>query len=123
MAFKKRESQVVNDAEKRAAGLLAVDPAGTLDLGGGNTQTAYATQIKKTAAALDAHNTALAAADKTVNVLKAEEQALRKSSSKMLTAVGLRFGLDSDAYEQIGGTRESERRRPGRVAKPKAPPQ
>ena len=51
--------------------------------------------------------------------LKAEEKKLSKFSSAMLTGVGQRYTLDSDEYEQAGGTRESERKKPGRA--PKAP--
>lgn len=119
MAFKKRESQDLTDAQKRAAGLLAIDPTGNLDLGNDHTQAAFDAQIKKVADALATHNTALSVVDKTGNALKAEEKKLRKLSSGMLTAVGQRYTLDSDEYEQAGGTRESERKRPGRV--PKAP--
>lgn len=121
MAFKKRDSQDLTDANQRAAGLLAIDPTGALDLGNGNTQAAYAAQIAKTTEALKNHNTALSVVDKTGNTLKAEEKKLRKLSSAMLTAIGQRFTLDSDEYEQAGGTRESERKKPGRAAQaPKA---
>ncbi len=122
MAFKERKSKDLSDAQKRDAGLSAIDSSGNLDLSNNLTQVAYRAQIDKTALALDAHNTALAEADKRGNVVKAEEKILRKLSSKILAAVALKYGLDSSEYEQVGGTRESERQLRGRRLPKPTPP-
>ena len=115
MAFKKRESQYLT--RQQARGRPARHrPYRRPRFGQRQHPSCLCRANPETAAALETHNTALAAVDKTGNTLKAEEKALSKLSSKMLTGVGLRFGLDSDAYEQAGGTRESERRKPGRAA-------
>ena len=111
MAFKKRESKSLTAAQKRSDGLTAIDSAGALDLGNGDTHAAYKAQIKAVADAMEAHNTNLALADKSSNHLKAEERKLARLSSKMLTGVKQKFGEDSSEYEQAGGVRESERKK------------
>jgi hypothetical protein len=110
MAFKKRESKSLAKAQKRSDGLLAIDNSGTLDLGNGDTHQAYRIQMKAVSEAAEVHNTNLAVADKSGNVLKAEERKLDRLSSRMLSAVKLKFGPDSNEYEQVGGVRESERK-------------
>jgi hypothetical protein len=122
MAFKKRESKSLAIAHKRSDGLSAIDSTGTLDLGNGDTQAAYRAQMKAVSDAAETHNTNLATADKSGNVLKAEEKKLDKLSSRMLAAVKLKFGEDSNEYEQAGGVRASERKarvRAGLAAKNK----
>src|SRR6185503_4965799 len=54
------------------------------------------------------------------NALLAAEKALGDLSERMLAGVAARFGKNSSYYEQAGGVRMSERKRP--VRKPKAPP-
>ncbi|HEX9783868.1 MAG TPA: hypothetical protein VGA56_14190 [Opitutaceae bacterium] len=49
------------------------------------------------------------------NDLDAAERALRDASERMLAAVGVRFGKDSNEYEMAGGVRKSERRRSRRA--------
>jgi hypothetical protein len=43
--------------------------------------------------------------------LRAAERSLNTLSSRALTLVRGRFGADSDAYERVGGVRQSERKR------------
>ena len=63
------------------------------------------------------YNKALKAADELSNDIDAEEKILGEMSKKVLsTAVGI-FGEDTDEYEQLGGTRKSDRKKP--VRKPK----
>lgn len=120
MAFKKRESAAISAAKTRSAELKAIQPDGKLDLGNGHTHEALDAQIKKTSEALEAYNTSLTTSDKLGNIVTAEEKKLSRLSSDILTGVGQRFGTDSDEYEQAGGTRDSERKKP--VRKPKDAP-
>jgi hypothetical protein len=46
--------------------------------------------------------------------LRAAERSLNTLSSRALTLVRGRFGADSDAYERVGGVRQSERKRTSR---------
>ena len=50
--------------------------------------------------------------DGLLNALEADEKMLNTLSEKMLAAVGVKYGKDSDEYEQAGGTRTSERAKP-----------
>jgi len=47
------------------------------------------------------------------NRIDAKERSLREKSARILSATGAKFGPDSDEYERVGGTRRSERKRPG----------
>ena len=44
------------------------------------------------------------------------EKALDQLSTRMLKAVAVKFGENSDEYEKAGGKRTSERKRPQRKA-------
>ena len=114
MAYKRRTSPKVEEAQLRAASLEAIDPA--LDLGNGLTLAAFRTEITAAQALLDAYNTKLAEADAALNTLQAKEKALKTLTSRMLAAVGVKYGKDSNEYEQAGGTRTSEIRRTPRAS-------
>lgn len=85
MAYKRRTSEAIKQAQVRAANLEAISP--TLDLGNSLTLTG---------------------ADTALNTLKAKEKVLKTLTSRMLAAVGIVYGKDSDEYEQAGGTHTSE---------------
>ena len=44
----------------------------------------------------------------------ADESELREWNKRILSATEAQFGPDSSEYEQVGGTRQSERKRPSR---------
>jgi hypothetical protein len=50
------------------------------------------------------------------NQLQVAEDALRDKNKRVLSAVEAMYGPDSSQYEQAGGTRQSERKRPARKA-------
>lgn len=106
MAYRRRTSKEIEQAQVRAANLEAISP--TLDLGNSLTLTALRAEIQATQALLDTYNTKLAEADNALNVLKAREKTLKTMSSRMLAGVGVAYGKDSSEYEQAGGTRTSE---------------
>lgn len=109
MAYKRRSSQVIADAQERATNLKAIDPA--LDLGSGLTVTAFEGEIAATQTALETYNTLLAQADAALNELNDQEKKLGTLSGRMLAGVGVMFGKDSSEYEMAGGTRTSEIKR------------
>jgi hypothetical protein len=117
MAFKRKSSQVVADAQTRAANLKSISP--TLDLGSGLTLTAYKAKITAAEAALEAYNIQLAKADAFGNDFKAVEKELSALSTRMLAGTGVKYGKDSNEYEMAGGTRSSEIKR---GKKPEEPP-
>ncbi len=53
----------------------------------------------------------MAELDQEQNDLEAAEVALREQNRRVLSAVEAQFGPDSSEYEQVGGTRQSERKR------------
>jgi uncharacterized protein YukE len=115
MAFKKRSSLILTDAQKRASALASIDAA--LDLGGGLTLQAFNQQVASLQAKLDEYNTALSRVDELGNQVKAQEKKVQDLNERMLAGVAAKYGRDSDEYEKAGGTRKSERKRP--VRKPK----
>lgn len=117
MAFKQRESAQLAAATKRMNGLKAIDPTGALDLGNGHTIASFQSEMDTVTDNLKTYNEGLKALDPFKNKLDASEKVLGKKASDMLTAVGQRYTKDSSQYEQAGGVRESERKKP--VRKPK----
>lgn len=116
MAFKRKTSQVIADAQQRAANLKAIDP--NLDLGNGLTAADYESQIAASQQQLDAYNAQLAKADAAGNDFRSVEKELRGLSARMLAAVGVKYGKDSNEYEMAGGTRSSEIKRKKKPKKP-----
>ena len=120
MARRKRTSPSIEAAKARANGLKSIDPA--LDLGNSLTLTAFNETITSTETDLNDYNQLLSDLDAALNRLGQSEAALDTLSSRMLAAVGVKFGKDSTEYEQAGGTRTSERKSPARKAKPAPEP-
>lgn len=106
MAYQRKSSRVIADAQERSADLRAIDPE--LDLGNNLTVAAYDTKIAEVQTALDAYNGLLAQADAAGNDFNADERELRDMSSQVLSAVKVKYGRDSNEYEMAGGKRLSE---------------
>ena len=117
MARQKRQSAALNRARQRGMALASID--GQLDLGNGLTLAAYGSAIDGVAAKQDTYNALLSQADALLTEIKADEKALNTLSGRMLGGVRVKFGPDSNEYEQAGGTRSSAVNR-GR--KPQPPP-
>lgn len=120
MASVQRESAELQAATKRMNGLKAIDSTGQLDLGNGHTIEAYQGQLDEVKANLDAYNKARKELDALKNQLDDSEKALSKKSSMMLTGIGLKYTKDSSEYEQCGGIRASDRKKPVRKLAAKA---
>lgn len=116
MARRKRSSDSVDRAEPRAAALESIDVS--LDLGNSLTLGAYKDAITTTNAKLAAYNTQLSQLDGVLNDLETAEKNLDELSSRMLAAVGVKYGKNSAEYEKAGGTRSAERKSPKRAAAP-----
>ena len=112
MAFQRKSSRVILDAQERSADLQAIDP--DLDLGNNLTVAAFEAQINKTQASEDTYNGQLAQADAGGNNFRVDEKDLRDMSSQMLSGVKVKFGRDSNEYEMAGGTRLSDRKKKSR---------
>src|SRR6185369_1861603 len=113
----RKSSKVLEKAQARSAGIKSIDAA--IDLGGGLTMAAFDTAVGDAQTALDEYNKALAVVDDKLNAFVTAETTLKDLSERILAGVAARYGKNSSQYEQAGGVRKSERKRP--VRKPKGP--
>jgi hypothetical protein len=112
MARQKRTSSVLEGAHQRLAGLNSITPPP--DFGSTLTLAAYSTQINSFSVKLDNYNQMIAALDELQNQLDTDEAGLRETNKRMLSAVQAHYGPDSSQYQQAGGTRQRDRKRPTR---------
>jgi exonuclease VII small subunit len=110
MARLKRSSTTLETARQRLAGLKSITPkpafGPALDI------DQYEQDINALATSLDQYNQTVSLLDQMQNALEADEAKLNDKSKRMLAATGAQYGPDSSEYEQVGGTRLSERKRP-----------
>lgn len=118
MARSKRTSAILESAHQRLAGLKSITPLP--DYGAALKLTDYEADIKALSDKLDSHNELLSGVDQSQNEFEALEGALGDKNVRMLAATKAQYGPDSTEYEQAGGTRRSDRKRPS-SKKPKAP--
>jgi hypothetical protein len=112
MARSKRKSSVLEIAQQRLAGLKSAIPAPAF--GAGLTVASYETEIQTFLSTLNGYNQKLAELDDAQNAVEASEAALREKNRRMLAGAEAQYGPDSSQFEQAGGTRQSERKRPKR---------
>ncbi len=108
MARLKRTSSSVAFAENRINSLASIDAA--LDLGNNLTLAAYEAKKEAVKEKNDTYNTQLSELDGLLNKTESEEDELDELSTRMLAAVGVKYGKDSDEYEKAGGTKTSDRK-------------
>jgi chromosome segregation ATPase len=97
------------------AGLKSITPPP--DFGDSLSLEAYEARITAFSGTVDEYNEKLSALDQLLNELETAEAALREENRRFLSAAQAHYGSDSSEYEQVGGTRRSDRKRPG----PKGP--
>ena len=114
MARQKRTSVVLEEAHTRMAGLSSITPAP--DFGSGLTLAAYATKISDFSTRLNGYNQMVSTVDEAQNQVDAAEESLNELNKRMLAAVKAHYGPDSNQYEQAGGKRLRDRKRPVRKA-------
>lgn len=112
MARSKRKSSVLEIAQQRLAGLKSANPAPAF--GPGLTVANYETEIQTFVTTLNGYNQKLAELDDAQNAVQASEAALREKNRRMLAGAESQYGPDSSQFEQAGGTRQSERKKPTR---------
>lgn len=117
MARRRRKSNILEKATRRASGLRSISP--TLDLGPGLTLAEFEQKISSVRTKQENYNTALAALDDLLNDLQANEKILDDLNTRMLAGVGARWGKNSSQYEQAGGTRTDERKKSDKPDKKK----
>ena len=119
MARAKRTSGVLETARQRLAGLKSITPLP--DFGPSLALAGYEGDITAISGQLDDYNEKLSTLDQLQNDLETAEAALREKNTRILSAAEAHYGPDSSEYEQVGGTRRSDRKRPGPKG-PRTPP-
>ncbi|MGP1387516.1 MAG: hypothetical protein ACTS2F_28400 [Thainema sp.] len=109
MARRKRTSNVLQKAERRASGMGSIDTQ--LDLGNGMTLQSFWDDIDDLRDKQKQYNMMLSNIDRLYNDLLEAEKTLAEKSERMLNAVAVVYGRNSSEYEMAGGTRRPERRR------------
>ena len=110
MARVKKTSSHYEKAVVRLASLKSIDA--NLDLGNGLTVAGYEQSIKSFRSAVDDYNSMLSQLDLLLNKIQESEKGLQDLSERMLTGVATKYGKNSNEYEQAGGTKKSERKKP-----------
>jgi len=118
MARLRRTSTVLDTARQRLAALKEINPKP--DFGPGLTVEAFEAAVNALTAEQDAYNGDVSALDEKTNLLDDHEQSLADFNIRILAAVKAIYGPDSSEFEQLGGVRRSDRKRPARVTKPPA---
>jgi hypothetical protein len=114
MARAKRSSSVLETARERLAGIKAITSAANF---GPSLQVAdYEQEINDFSAKIDRYNGMLSTLDDLQNEIETDEGNLRVKSTRLLSATEAQYGPDSSEYEQVGGTRQSERKRSSKKA-------
>lgn len=116
MPRRKAATPIMVKADTRLSNCKAIDPI--LDLGNELKNQTLEDALAETRAALSKYNGFLADADAQLNVFNQKEKILRDVNERMLEAVGVKFGKDSNEYEKAGGVRKSERKRSASKPKP-----
>ena len=119
MARQKRTSVVLETARQRLAGLKSI--TSPVVLGGNLTVEGYQTEIEAYSTRQDSYNSKVSGLDEETNGLDDHEERLNELNVRILAAVKAQYGPDSSEFEQMGGVRTSDRKRPVRATKPAVP--
>ncbi|MBW4583320.1 MAG: hypothetical protein KME42_27455 [Tildeniella nuda ZEHNDER 1965/U140] len=109
MARRKRTSQVLEKAVRRAAGMTSIDPH--LDVGTGLTLPSFFTLIETMRTRENAYNTALSNVDKLYREMLETERELSDMAEHMLLGVATKYGKSSAEYGMAGGVPKNQRRK------------
>ena len=109
MGHRKKQSPILTKSEYRLSGLKSIGPK--VDLGHGLTTASFEKLVTEFRQKQEAHNTMLSKIDESANQLKQLERELSVAAENVLLGVKMKYGKDSNQYEMVGGTRQSERRR------------
>jgi hypothetical protein len=116
MARRKRSSQVLEKAVRRASGINSIDP--NLDVGNGLTLPAFLSLIETMRNKENAYNSALSQLDKLYREMLETEGQLADMAEHILMGVGTRYGKSSIEYGMAGGVPKNQRRRGRRGESP-----
>lgn len=118
MARRKRDSKVLPLLQQRIAGMKSIQT--NLDLGAGLSVGSLTKAHHELNDALANYNKLLSDSDAALNTVQDLETKARELAERTLIGIAAKFGKDSSEYEQAGGTRRSERKKPGTSSAAKA---
>jgi hypothetical protein len=118
MPRQKRTSRVMEKAEFRTAGLKAIDSS--MDFGDNCSLQNLTQSIEQLRTMIDAYNAALAVIDSSKTKIDEMEKSLSNLSDKLVRGVAFKYGRDSNEYEIVGGVRQSDGIRKGRLTRLKS---
>ncbi|MDF5738932.1 MULTISPECIES: hypothetical protein [unclassified Nostoc] len=107
MARRKRTSQVLEKAARRAAGITSIAP--NLDVGNGLSLSAFSTLIDTMRTRENLYNTALSNLDKLYHEMLETERELADMAEHMLLGVATQYGKSSVEYGMAGGVPKNQR--------------
>ncbi|WP_445629448.1 hypothetical protein [Nostoc sp. DSM 114167] len=109
MARRKRTSQVLEKAVRRAASINSIDP--NLNLGNGLTLPTFSSLIETMRTRENLYNTALSNLDKLYHEMLQTERELADMAEHMLLGVATQYGKSSVEYGMAGGVPKNQRRK------------
>lgn len=110
MSYKKRGASTEADtAQNRLQGIKQFDQA--FDFGNGLNIEAYETKINAVTNGIQTYNGLLTSADGVGTTLDNDIHELKALNTRILNAIGSKYGYDSIEYEKAGGLRQSEIKR------------
>lgn len=115
MPRKKRSSKVYDKALQRMAAMRSINS--NFDFGNNVNAVSYQQAIDEFKISLDDYNLILSVADEKQSVLDDREDFLNDMNERTLSGAASHYGRDSKEYDQAGGTRTRERKKPVRKKK------
>lgn len=115
MARLKRQSRELTAAKQRRSALELIN--NKLDFGEGLSLANFAADIEGFDTALEQYNTLLTTVDQMALRINEQERKLTTLSSRLLAAVGSRYGKDSGEYALAGAQRRGKAK-PSGIATP-----
>ncbi|WP_414755518.1 hypothetical protein [Anabaena sp. CCY 9910] len=109
MARRKRSSQALQKAVRRAASVNSIDP--NLDLGNGLSLSAFLNLIETMRNRENTYNSALSNLDKLYREMLETERQLADMTEHILLGVATRYGKSSVEYGMAGGVPKNQRRK------------
>lgn len=109
MPRQKRNSQVIEKAQRRLESLRSVDPL--LNFGNNLSVSTYTEYIEQGQQAIAKYNTLLSMVDEAQQDLEGLEQQIADLSTRLLQSVGARYGKQSVEYMKAGGRPQLSKRK------------
>jgi hypothetical protein len=119
MPRQKRNSQIIEKAQRRLESLRSVDPF--LNFGNNLSVSTYTEYIEQGHQAIAKYNTLLSMVDEAQQDLERLEQQIADISTRLLQSVGARYGKRSVEYMKAGGRPQSSKRKTAIASSPPLP--